>query len=271
MIEQPGHEGHQHIHQAGMQLDHRPLQTAHDTGSQSTTRSSHGNRDGGIEGVSHQQNYEDSMTVDVEERDDRVQSYSRSHELGQRTGIRREERDEESRTMEGIQDASSHQREVTQTPTNRPLSRAGEEGQERKVSPGSLGETSEPTVKISRSLSLDMELPNMDLLYMGRRANRSSVPLSRPPGTVDGEGFELREQQLLPESQERNQVESRQCSRTNLDDSQQSWRGATATDSSSTREAPSVLFVFADTAARFGGVATATSSSNGLWTNSGEF
>ncbi|KAF9118787.1 hypothetical protein BGX30_004305 [Mortierella sp. GBA39] len=170
------------------------------------------------------------MRTDVEERDDCVQSYSRYHERGQRTGLRRKERDEENRAKEGIQDASSRQREATQIPTDRPLSRAGEEGRERKVSLGSLGEVSEPTAKILRSLSVDMELLYMDLPRMGRRANRSSVLLSREPGTVAGEGVDLRGQQLLPDGQERDQDESIQV---------------------------------ADTAARFGAMAMATSSSNG--------
>ena len=228
-----------------------------------------------MEGVSHQQNNDDSMKMDIEERDDRVQSYSCYHERGQRTGIRREERDEEKGKMEGIQDASSRQCEATQTSTNRLLSRAGELGQERKVSPGSLGEASEPTAKISRSTAdmelLDTELLDTELPYMGRRANRSSVSLSRQPGIIAGEETDLRGQQLLPDSQERNQDESRQNSGTNLDDSQQSRRGAAETDSSFTREAPSALSVFADTAARLGGMATATSSSKGPWKNLGEF
>ncbi|KAK3831208.1 MAG: hypothetical protein JOS17DRAFT_134928 [Linnemannia elongata] len=267
MIGQPGCESHQLIHQAGMQPGHRPSQTAHDITSQPTTRSPHGNKDGGMESVSYQQNNDDSMTVDVEERDDRVQNYSRYHGRGQITGIRREERDEENRTMEGIQDASSRQREAIHASTNRLLSRASEEGQERMVTPGSLGEASEPTVNISRSLSVDVELPNTDLLYMGRRANRNSEPLSRPPGTIAGEGVDLRGQQLLSDSQKRNQDESLQGSMTNLDDSQYVRGGAVETDSSFTRESPSVLFAFADTAARLGDFATTTLLSNGSWSN----
>ncbi|KAG0053976.1 hypothetical protein BGZ89_002765 [Linnemannia elongata] len=268
MNDQPGHESRQHIHQAGMQPSHRPSQTAHDTGSQPTIRSPHGNRDGGTESVRHQQSSDDSMTMGVEERDDRIQSYSRYHERGQRTGIRTEECDEEKKTMEGIQDVSSRQREATQKPTNRPLSRADEERQERNVSPGSLGEASEPTAKISTSLSADMEFLYMELLYMGKCGNESSVPLNRKPGAVAREGVDVKGQQLSPDSQEKTSDEARRDSGKNVEDSQQSRRGAGETDSSSTREAPSALSVFADTAARLSEIAAATSTSSGHWTNS---
>ncbi|KAF8927840.1 hypothetical protein BGZ47_001922 [Haplosporangium gracile] len=277
MTEQPEQGRHQCIRQAGIQPCHPLSQTGYDTGShlarrglegEPTTRSRHGidHRDDKLEGVSHQQqNNDGSGTMEEDGRNDRFQNYQRDHDREQRTHIKMEECDEEYRMAKGAQDVFSRRHEATQTLTNRPLSRVSEEGQKRKFSFWSLGKAPEPRVRnVSSSLSVDTEF----FLYKRRRSNRSSMALSRQTGPVSGEEVDLREQQLLSECQERTQDKSRQGAGTSLAGSQQSRRGTSATNSPSTREAPSALSVFADTTARLDEITTTTSSSNGPWTHS---
>lgn len=231
----------------------------------------------------HQQQInEGSSTKEENDGNNRGQISHRGHERQQRMHIRKEGRDEESRMVGGDQDVSSRQREATQTLTNRQISGVTEEGQKRKVRPGSMTEAPEPSVKkISKDLSIDT-----DLYCMGRRSNRSSVPVSRQSGVDAGEGVDSKGQQLLPDSQGSDQHLSCQHAETSVYDRQQSPKGlpepvdqtidiqfsnCPEVEHSPTREPPSAHSMFADTAARLGGITDDVLFSNGRWTPTGEF
>ncbi|KAF9126297.1 hypothetical protein BGW39_006721 [Mortierella sp. 14UC] len=164
---------------------------------------------------------------------------------------------------EGGQDVGLSQSEATRTPMNNRVSGVAEDGQKRRVSPGSFTEASESNIKkFSRSLSVDMELYSL-----GRRSAQGSVPLHRQAEATAGQGTNL--------SAQRNHDELRQAPEAGGDDERMGSpetmdverSGQADRDFPSTKEVLTALSVFAATATRLGGPSSAGVLSNGTRTD----